>query len=129
MYYVYFLRSLSNPDKTYIGYTNDLERRLVEHNEGQDTSSHTNRFKPWQIEAYVMADTQETALIVEAYFKNTSGKEKIKKFEQENPLHPNATQGFFDTLNEGRAFGKDKRRIIYSKNKNNKAFFTKKLDT
>ena len=32
MYYVYLLQSLENKDRTYIGYTADLKRRLKEHN-------------------------------------------------------------------------------------------------
>ncbi|MCP4623289.1 MAG: GIY-YIG nuclease family protein [bacterium] len=34
MYYVYLLRSLPNPDQTYIGYTEDLKTRLQAHNHG-----------------------------------------------------------------------------------------------
>ncbi|MGA8221414.1 MAG: GIY-YIG nuclease family protein [Candidatus Acidiferrales bacterium] len=51
MYYVYILRSESNPEHTYIGYTHDLRTRLKEHNAGK--SSHTNKFKPWKISLYV----------------------------------------------------------------------------
>ena len=32
MYYVYLLQSLENKEKTYIGYTSDLKRRLKQHN-------------------------------------------------------------------------------------------------
>jgi putative endonuclease len=50
MYYVYILRSIAQPDQTYIGSTGDLKRRLAEHNSGK--SIHTNKFKPWKLEAY-----------------------------------------------------------------------------
>ncbi|NIU08656.1 MAG: GIY-YIG nuclease family protein [Phycisphaerae bacterium] len=31
MYYVYLLRSIPNPDQTYIGFTEDLKTRLAAH--------------------------------------------------------------------------------------------------
>lgn len=34
MYYVYLIKSLKDPSKTYIGYTVDLEQRLEKHNSG-----------------------------------------------------------------------------------------------
>jgi hypothetical protein len=45
MYHVYLLRSMPNPNQTYIGSTGDLRKRLAEHNAGKST--HTNKFKPW----------------------------------------------------------------------------------
>ena len=34
-YYVYILQSIPSPDKTYIGFTTDLENRLKKHNEDE----------------------------------------------------------------------------------------------
>ena len=43
--YVYVLQSLKN-DRFYIGSTNNLERRLIEHNQGESTyTSFTKPFK------------------------------------------------------------------------------------
>lgn len=114
MHFVYFLRSERNPRKTYTGYTNDLDRRLAEHNH-PDNDGYTGGFQPWRIEAYVSCDTEQTAVIVEAYFKNTSGKEKFSNFEEANPNHPNPKQGFFDTLEVGRAFGSGANRFYVHK--------------
>ena len=36
MYYVYFLRSLKNPKKTYVGFTENIDQRLAEHNAGKN---------------------------------------------------------------------------------------------
>lgn len=110
MYFVYFLRSESNTIKVYTGYTNDLDRRLQEHN-AEDNTGYTRQFQPWRIDAFVSADTEETAQIVEAYFKNSSGQEKFKNFAEANPHHPHPIQGFFDTLEEGRGFGSRERRF------------------
>lgn len=113
MFYVYFLRSINHPNQVYTGSTDNLEIRLEQHNNG--TSTHTNKFRPWCIEAYVMCDSRETAEIVEAYFKNSSGKEKFANFTAANPLHPNSKQGFLDTLEDGRGFGSKERRFTATK--------------
>lgn len=44
MYYVYFIKSLKS-NNWYIGYTNDIEKRLKEHNSG-DTFT-TKKYMPW----------------------------------------------------------------------------------
>lgn len=104
MHFIYFLRSQTNPAKTYIGYTNNFARRLQEHNSGQ--SIHTSRFMPWGLEALVMADTEEIAVKVEEYFKNNSGQEKFRNYAAANTGHTNPINGFFESLAEGRKFGR-----------------------
>jgi len=71
MYYVYLLRSLKDPAKTYIGYTNDLEQRLEKHNSGSSVA--TADFKPWKIVAYIALDSEEKATSFEKYLKAGSG--------------------------------------------------------
>jgi len=51
MNYVYFLRSLKNPKKTYVGFTENIDQRLVEHNTGKNSS--TSRHIPWELAGYV----------------------------------------------------------------------------
>lgn len=111
MYFVYFLRSETNPDEPYIGFTENLVKRLREHNEGEGPA-HTRRYRPWVLEAFILADTRENARLAEAYFKNTSGKEKFKRFAESNPDHPNPVQGFFDSINEEHhGFGRGENRF------------------
>ena len=50
MHYVYLIRSISNPNQTYIGLTDDLKSRLNKHNEGG--SAHTSKYKPWKLAWY-----------------------------------------------------------------------------
>ncbi len=50
MYCVYVLQSESSKDKIYLGYTDDLERRLAEHNSGKNYS--TRNDKPYRIVYY-----------------------------------------------------------------------------
>jgi putative endonuclease len=46
MYYVYILKGISNGE-IYIGYTDNLKRRLSQHNKGKSFS--TKRYIPWQL--------------------------------------------------------------------------------
>ena len=72
MYYVYILRSVYHPAQTYIGTTHDLRARLAQHNAGR--SIHTNKFKPWKIEAYVALPQKELVERFEVYLKSGSGR-------------------------------------------------------
>jgi putative endonuclease len=74
MYFVYVLKSLKY-SKSYIGHTNDLQRRLIEHNSGY--SLHTSKFKPWMIiysEEYL---TEKEAIDKEKYYKSHAGRNKL----------------------------------------------------
>jgi len=46
-FYVYILRTACEPPRFYIGFTEDLEARLVHHNSGGDP--HTAKYRPWRI--------------------------------------------------------------------------------
>lgn len=71
MYYVYLLRSINNPLKTYVGYTTDMEQRFSVHNSGG--SVHTQADKPWKLVAYVAFDSKKKAMDFEKYIKVGSG--------------------------------------------------------
>jgi putative endonuclease len=75
MWFVYILKSTTS-DFIYIGSTNNLERRLTEHNEGKSQS--TKAFAPFEIEAYVAVKTESKARELEKYFKTGSGKAVLK---------------------------------------------------
>ena len=72
MYYVYILRSVNHPKETYIGSSNDLRRRLTEHNSGK--SIHTNKFKPWELMIYIAFQERRAAERFERYLKSGSGR-------------------------------------------------------
>jgi putative endonuclease len=72
MYYVYLIRSLKNPEKTYIGYTTDLKNRIKKHNEGGSIATSIDR--PWQIEMYLAFVNQDKAIDFERYLKSQSGR-------------------------------------------------------
>jgi putative endonuclease len=76
MWFVYILKSLSK-EYHYIGLTNNLKRRLDEHNSGNTPS--TKPYRPFELEAFVAVKTHEKAMELEKYFKTGSGKAILKK--------------------------------------------------
>jgi putative endonuclease len=76
MYYVYILYSL-NANKSYVGSTDNPERRLSEHNSGR--SYFTDRYKPWVLIYLEEYRDKISALRREKYLKSRSGRRWIKK--------------------------------------------------
>ena len=75
MWHVYVLKSLKN-GRIYIGYTGNLEERLVEHNRGKVRS--TKAHKPFEI-AYKEEFTDKTeARKREIFLKSGKGREFLK---------------------------------------------------
>ena len=77
MYYVYLLRSLEAPSKTYIGYTTNLKQRLKAHNSGG--SINTKKHRPWKLVTYLAFNNEKKALAFEKYIKQGSGHAFAKK--------------------------------------------------
>lgn len=71
MYYLYLIRSLADPTKTYIGYTTNLKQRFKAHNEGSSIA--TADFKPWKLVSYIAFEMEEKARSFERYLKIGSG--------------------------------------------------------
>jgi putative endonuclease len=76
MWFVYVLRSRRDKD-LYIGSTNDIRRRLAEHNSGLVES--TRPRLPFDLEAYVAVRDKARAVELEQYFKTGSGKAVLLK--------------------------------------------------
>lgn len=75
MYIVYILHSISF-NRTYTGMTNNLERRLNEHNTGKNKS--TKGFVPWRVISKESFSTRTEARNKEKYFKSGVGREFMK---------------------------------------------------
>ncbi len=76
MYYVYILKSLSSK-KLYIGSTEDLKKRLIDHNRGKTTSTKPHR--PWELVYYEAHQTKRLARKAEILYKTGQGRKQIKK--------------------------------------------------
>lgn len=76
MYYVYILKS-EIKEKTYVGFTNNLERRIKEHNSGK--SKFTSRYIPWRVVYQEQVETPANARARELYLKSAAGRKFRKK--------------------------------------------------
>jgi len=72
MYGVYILYSATH-NKIYIGYTNDLQERLVSHNQ-LGKKGWTIKYRPWTIVHTEKFDTKELALNRERQLKFAKGR-------------------------------------------------------
>ena len=70
MYYVYILKSLKI-NKFYTGVTDNLKRRIKEHNSGN--SDFTSWSGPYKLIWYSAFDNKEKAYNFEKYLKSSSG--------------------------------------------------------
>ena len=79
-YYVYVLRSEST-GKTYTGQTDNLEKRIDQHNEPNNTLSlYTKRSRgPWKLIYYEICKSRSEAMKREKWLKTGVGREHIKK--------------------------------------------------
>ena len=67
-YFVYLIGSLKNSKiKTYVGYTNNLKRRIKLHNEGRGAKFTKGR--KWKIMYYEKYTNRRKAMIREIYLK------------------------------------------------------------
>jgi putative endonuclease len=70
--YVYILTSKVDSTRHYTGLTEDLEKRLKDHNSGK--VPHTAKYRPWRIETSVAFRSREKAVEFEKHLKSHSGR-------------------------------------------------------
>jgi putative endonuclease len=75
-FFVYVLESEAT-DSSYVGHTSDLEKRLVEHNNGKSLS--TRRKRPWKLIYKEEHTTRSEAISRERYFKSVKGRLELKE--------------------------------------------------
>ena len=75
MYYAYVLQSAID-GRFYKGHTNNLKKRLIEHNKGKTKS--TKGYIPWQLVYFETFKTREASIKREHYFKSGIGREFLK---------------------------------------------------
>jgi putative endonuclease len=74
MYYVYVIQSIKNSEY-YTGYTNNLKRRIAEHNNGLVFSTKTRL--PFELVYYEASISEKDAKAREKYLKTGMGKKYI----------------------------------------------------
>ena len=78
MWHVYVLNSMSG-SKSYVGYTNDIQRRIFEH-DVSEVRGFTLRYRPWILIHTESYGDRESAIVREKFFKTGRGREEIKLF-------------------------------------------------
>lgn len=76
MHYTYILRSLIN-GRLYVGSTNNLKKRISEHNSGGNIS--TKPYKPYELIFCEALPTLEESVEREKFYKTGRGREVLKK--------------------------------------------------
>jgi len=72
------IKSISRPKKIYIGSTNDLRKRLKEHNSGK--TYFTKQYTPWELIYYEAFKSEKDARLRESKLKqHGKGKQELKK--------------------------------------------------
>jgi len=80
VFYVYVLQSKTT-GKTYIGQTNDINKRLAEHNDQLNRFTlHTKRHSgPWELAYEEQYSTRAEAVVREKWLKSGSGRRFLKR--------------------------------------------------
>ena len=81
MWYVYILSSLKYK-KSYVGSSDNVKRRLFEHNSGK--GRYTKRYKPWKVFKYEEFETYSAARTRENFLKTGAGRKELKKLFENN---------------------------------------------
>jgi len=74
-YFTYILKSEST-GSSYVGHTANLEKRLIEHNNGKSLSTKGKR--PWRLVYKEEYTTRSGAASREMYFKSVEGRLELK---------------------------------------------------
>jgi putative endonuclease len=74
-YVVYAIKSLID-NRIYVGMTQNLEKRIIEHNQGKTKS--TKGYRPWKVIFFEEVENRIEARRVEKYYKSGCGKEFLK---------------------------------------------------
>jgi putative endonuclease len=76
-FYVYIIQSQTHPERYYAGFTENLEERIMQHNNGQ--CAHTSKYKPWHIKTAIAFTDRQKATDFESYLKTASIRAFAKK--------------------------------------------------
>ena len=76
-HYVYILQSQKDLKHYYTGQTEDLNERLLMHNQGK--CKYTSKYIPWKIKTAIAFTDKQKALDFEKYLKSSSGRSFTKR--------------------------------------------------
>lgn len=88
MHYVYIIQSINSPHQIYVGCTEDIKKRLSNHNSG--TTPHTDKYKPWKLVVYIAFEDKSKSYEFEEYLKSGSGRTFRDKRLLSQIIHKNS---------------------------------------
>ena len=78
MYYIYIIYSLTS-DKYYLGYSNDPNRRLIEHNT-KPFNTYTSKHRPWILKAsFECSEIVQQAISIERFIKKQKSRKVLEQ--------------------------------------------------
>ena len=77
MFWVYIIKSIKN-GRYYVGQTNNIKRRIIDHNRGKDHSSKIGM--PWVLQISKLVTTRKDAMRLEKSLKKLKSRERIEQF-------------------------------------------------
>ena len=92
-YYVYILHC--NDDSYYTGITNNIDRRIAEHNTGEDTNAYVYPRRPVKLVWFASFSNPETAIEKEKQIKGWSRKKKEALIAEKFELLPSLSKKKF----------------------------------
>jgi putative endonuclease len=75
MFWTYIIYSRQF-DKYYIGFTHDIEKRLIAHNHTK-SKGFTRRYQPWELVFYKFFENKKEAMDFEKYLKSLKSKKAL----------------------------------------------------
>ena len=81
-YFVYMLKSLGKNSVTYVGYTNNLKKRIILHN--NDKGAKFTRGRKWKLIYREKLNSKKEAISREYYIKNNRALRNKLKYENFN---------------------------------------------
>ncbi len=84
-WFVYILHS-EKMQKFYIGTTDNVENRLIEHNQGKHKNSFTKRGIPWILYLEIICSSSKQAYNLEKFIKQMKSSVFIKRLKQDHNL-------------------------------------------
>ena len=83
MFYLYILYSVSS-DKYYIGYSDNTDRRLFEHNNNLRSTTYTSKHRPWVLKKTIeLGDSRSFAMKIEKTIKKSKSRILVEKIIEE----------------------------------------------
>lgn len=84
-FYVYILRSKKS-EKYYVGQTDDIFQRLLEHNVFSE-KSYTSKYRPWVLKSiFYIGSSRGIALKIERYIKKQKSRKYIEDLINKNSI-------------------------------------------